>query len=131
MDANQLRSTFLEFFAERAHDRVPSASLVSRDPSIMFTIAGMVPFIPYFIGENQPPWPRATSVQKCFRTVDIDNVGESARHDTFFEMLGNFSFGDYFKERAIPLAWELVTEVLGVDGDRVWVTVHDSDDAAA
>src|ERR1039458_9427095 len=131
MDANQLRSSFLGFFAERAHQVVPSASLVPRDPSVLFTIAGMVPFKPYFTGENQAPWPRATAVQKCFRTVDIDNVGASARHDTFFEMLGNFSFGDYFKERAIPLAWELVTEVLGIEPDQLWVTVHESDDEAA
>ncbi|HXR54150.1 MAG TPA: alanine--tRNA ligase [Acidimicrobiales bacterium] len=130
MDANQLRSSFLGFFAERAHQLVPSASLVPRDPSVLFTIAGMVPFKPYFTGENQAPWPRAAAVQKCFRTVDIDNVGASASHDTFFEMLGNFSFGDYFKERAIPLAWELVTEVLGIDAERLWVTVHESDDEA-
>jgi len=131
MDANQLRSSFLGFFAERAHQLVPSASLVPRDPSVLFTIAGMVPFKPYFTGENQAPWPRAAAVQKCFRTVDIDNVGASASHDTFFEMLGNFSFGDYFKERAIPLAWELVTEVLGIDAERLWVTVHVSDNEAA
>jgi alanyl-tRNA synthetase len=131
MDANQLRSSFLGFFIERDHELVPSASLVPRDPSVLFTIAGMVPFKPYFTGENQAPWARATAVQKCFRTVDIDNVGASARHDTFFEMLGNFSFGDYFKDRAIPLAWEFVTEVLGIDTDRLWITVHESDDEAA
>jgi len=131
MDANQLRSSFLGFFADRDHQLVPSASLVPRDPSVLFTIAGMVPFKPYFTGENLAPWPRATAVQKCFRTVDIDLVGVSARHDTFFEMLGNFSFGDYFKERAIPLAWEFTTEVLGIDPERVWVTVHESDDEAA
>src|SRR5579872_1063943 len=131
MDANQLRSSFLGFFEEREHQRVPSASLIPRDPTVMFTIAGMIPFKPYFTGENQAPWPRATAVQKCFRTVDIDNVGASPRHDTFFEMLGNFSFGDYFKERAIPYAWEFVTEVLGLDPDRLWVTVHESDTDAA
>ncbi len=131
MDANQLRSSFLGFFAAREHTLVPSASLIPRDPTIMFTIAGMVPFKPYFTRENQPPWPRATSVQKCFRTVDIDNVGVSESHDTFFEMLGNFSFGDYFKERAIPLAWEFVTEVLGIDQDLLWITVHETDDEAA
>jgi alanyl-tRNA synthetase len=130
MDADQLRSRFLGYFAERDHHRVPSASLVPRDPSVMFTIAGMVQFKPYLTREMQPPWPRATSVQKCFRTVDIDNVGVSARHDTFFEMLGNFSFGDYFKERAIPLAFEFVTEVLGLDPGRIWVTVHETDDDA-
>jgi alanyl-tRNA synthetase len=131
MDANQLRSSFLRFFVDRDHTLVPSASLVPRDPSVLFTIAGMVQFKPYFTGENQAPWPRATAVQKCFRTVDIDNVGQSARHDTFFEMLGNFSFGDYFKELAIPLAWEFTTEILGIDPERIWVTVHESDDEAA
>ncbi len=127
MDANQLRSSFLDFFVRRDHHLVASAPLVPRDPSILFTIAGMVPFKPYFTRENQPPWPRATSAQKCFRTVDIDLVGASPRHDTFFEMLGNFSFGDYFKERAIPLAYEFVTEVLGLELDRLWVTVHERD----
>ncbi len=127
MDANQLRSSFLEFFVRRGHQLVPSAPLVPRDPSILFTIAGMVPFKPYFTREMQPPWPRAVSAQKCFRTVDIDLVGASPRHSTFFEMLGNFSFGDYFKERAIPLAYEFVTEVLGIEADRLWVTVHRDD----
>ncbi|MGH8996332.1 MAG: alanine--tRNA ligase [Acidimicrobiales bacterium] len=130
MNANQLRSSFLEFFASRDHQLVASASLVPRDPSVMFTIAGMIPFKPYFTGEHPAPWPRATAVQKCFRTNDIDNVGASASHDTFFEMLGNFSFGDYFKERAIPLAWEFVTEVLGIDSDRLWASVHHSDGEA-
>jgi len=127
MDANQLRSSFLDFFVQRGHQLVPSASLVPRDPSILFTIAGMVPFKPYFTKEMQPPWPRAVSAQKCFRTVDIDLVGTSPRHTTFFEMLGNFSFGDYFKERAIPLAYEFVTDVLGIEPDRLWVTVHEQD----
>jgi len=130
MDANQLRSTFTGFFAERGHTIVPSASLVPNDPTVLFTIAGMVPFKPYFLGEDSAPWPRATSVQKCFRTVDIDIIGTDQRHCTFFEMLGNFSFGDYFKETAIPLAWELLTEVLGVDGERLWVTVFETDDEA-
>ncbi len=131
MHANQLRSSFLDFFASREHTLVPSASLIPRDPTVMFTIAGMVPFKPYLTRELQPPWPRATSVQKCFRTVDIDLVGVSERHDTFFEMLGNFSFGDYFKERAIPLAWEFVTETLGIDPELLWITVHETDDEAA
>jgi alanyl-tRNA synthetase len=130
-DADQLRSEFTRFFTERGHVAVPSASLIPHDPTVLFTIAGMVPFKPYFVGDERPPWPRATSVQKCFRTLDIDIVGTTHRHCTFFEMLGNFSFGDYFKAEAIPFAWELVTEVLGLDGDRLWVTVHESDDDAA
>ncbi len=131
VDANELRAAFTGFFAARDHEVVPSASLIPHDPTVLFTIAGMVPFKPYFLGDEPAPWPRATTVQKCFRTNDIDVVGHTARHCTFFEMLGNFSFGDYFKERAIPLAWELVTDVLGVDGERLWITVHHSDDEAA
>jgi alanyl-tRNA synthetase len=130
MNADQLRLAFTGYFADRGHTVVPSASLVPHDPSVLFTIAGMVPFKPYFVGDDQAPWPRATSVQKCFRTVDIEIVGTTRRHCTFFEMLGNFSFGDYFKADAIPFAWELLTEHLGIDGDRLWVTVHEDDDEA-
>ncbi len=130
MDANGLRAAFTRFFADRGHAVVPSASLIPHDPTVLFTIAGMVPFKPYFLGEETPPWPRATSIQKCFRTPDIDIIGTDTYHCTFFEMLGNFSFGDYFKADAIPLAWELLTEVFGLDGDRLWVTVHESDDEA-
>ena len=129
-NADDLREAFLRFFTERGHVVVPSASLIPHDPSVLFTIAGMVPFKPFFVGDESPPWPRATSVQKCFRTLDIEVVGTTQRHCTFFEMLGNFSFGDYFKADAIPYAWELVTEVLGIDGDRLWITVHESDDEA-
>jgi alanyl-tRNA synthetase len=129
-DADQLRSAFTQFFIERGHVPVPSAPLIPQDPSVLFTIAGMVPFKPFFLGNEVPPWKRATSVQKCFRTVDIDIVGTTQRHCTFFEMLGNFSFGDYFKADAIPFAWELVTGVLGIDGDRLWITVYESDDEA-
>jgi len=131
MDANQLRAAFTGYFASKGHEVVPSASLIPHDPSVLFTIAGMVPFKPYFLGDEVAPWPRATSVQKCFRTLDIDVVGSTSRHGTFFEMLGNFSFGDYFKQEAIPYAWELITDVLGIDAERLWVTVHESDDVAA
>ncbi|HEY5109015.1 MAG TPA: alanine--tRNA ligase, partial [Acidimicrobiales bacterium] len=129
-DADHLRDAFTRFFVERGHTAVASASLIPHDPTVLFTIAGMVPFKPFFLGDETPPWRRATSVQKCFRTVDIDIVGTTLRHCTFFEMLGNFSFGDYFKSDAIPFAWELVTEVLGIDGDRLWVTVYETDDEA-
>jgi alanyl-tRNA synthetase len=129
--AQQLREAFTGFFAARGHAVVPSASLVPADPTVMFTIAGMVPFKPYFLGTEPAPWPRATSVQKCFRTVDIEIVGSTERHCTFFEMLGNFSFGDYFKHEAIAYAWQLVTEVLGIDPERLWATVHEHDDEAA
>ena len=130
MDANGLRAAFTRFFADRGHSVVPSASLIPHDPSVLFTIAGMVPFKPYFVGEEPAPWPRATSIQKCFRTPDIEIIGTDTYHCTFFEMLGNFSFGDYFKAEAIPMAWELLTEVFGLDGDRLWVTVHESDEEA-
>jgi alanyl-tRNA synthetase len=130
MDADELRAAFTRFFTDRGHVAVPSASLIPHDPSVLFTIAGMVPFKPYFVGDEAAPWKRATSIQKCFRTPDIDIIGTDTYHCTFFEMLGNFSFGDYFKEEAIPMAWELLTEVFGLDGDRLWVTVHESDDEA-
>jgi alanyl-tRNA synthetase len=131
MDANGVRHAFSRFFEERGHVTVPSASLIPHDPTVLFTIAGMVPFKPYFLGEERPPHPRMTTVQKCFRANDIDLIGTTSRHCTFFEMLGNFSFGDYFKEDAIRYAWDLVTEVFGLDGERIWVTVHESDDEAA
>src|ERR1700728_4181479 len=130
MDANGLRAAFTRYFAERGHRAVPSASLIPHDPSVLFTIAGMVPFKPYFTGEEPAPWPRATSIQKCFRTPDIEIIGTDTYHCTFFEMLGNFSCGDYFKAEAIPMAWELLTEVFGIDGDRLWITVLDGDDEA-
>lgn len=131
LDANGLRQAFTRFFVERQHLALPGASLVPNDPSLMFTIAGMVPFKPYFLGEQTPPAPRITTIQPSFRMVDIDLIGTTSRHATFFEMLGNFSFGDYFKDLAIPFAWEFVTEVLGFDPDRLWVTVHEGDEDAA
>ncbi|HVI18588.1 MAG TPA: alanine--tRNA ligase-related protein, partial [Gaiellales bacterium] len=105
MQTAEIRRRFLEHFAQREHTVVPSASLVSPDPSLLFTVAGMVPFIPYLTGREPAPFPRATSVQKCVRTLDIEEVGKTTRHGTFFQMNGNFSFGDYFKEGAIQYAW--------------------------
>jgi alanyl-tRNA synthetase len=135
MTANELRRAFLQFFEERGHVVVPSASLIPHDPDLLFTVAGMVPFKPYFLGEEQPPYPRATSVQKCVRAggkdSDLEEVGRDDSHLSFFEMLGNFSFGDYFKHEAIPLAWDMVTNLFGLDPDQLWVTVHTSDDEAA
>lgn len=134
MTAAELRRAFTEFFGERDHQLIPSASLIPHDQTLLFVNSGMVPFKPYFVGEEIPSHPRAVSVQKCVRAGgkhnDLDEVGRTSRHLTFFEMLGNFSFGDYFKEKAIPQAWEFFTEVLGLDADRLWVTVHLSDDDA-
>ncbi len=134
LTANELRRTFTGFFADRDHTIVPSASVIPHDPTVLFTVAGMVPFKPYFTGDEVPPYKRATSIQKCIRAGgkhnDLDDVGRTARHLVFFEMMGNFSFGDYFKADAIPFAWELYTEVLGLDPDRMWITVHTTDDEA-
>jgi alanyl-tRNA synthetase len=131
MNTNDIRSTFLEFFASNDHTPVPSASLIPVDPSLLLTVAGMVPFKSYLLGEETPPYLRAVSSQKCIRTADLDILGTTARHVSFFEMLGNFSFGDYFKERAISLHYELVTEKFGIDPELLWFTVHDDDDEAA
>jgi alanyl-tRNA synthetase len=130
MTSDEIRERFLSFFEERAHLRVPSASLVpsAHDPSALFTVAGMHPLKPYFLGQEKPPAPRLTSCQKSFRTVDIDNVGNTGRHLTFFEMLGNFSFGDYFKREAIGYAWELSREVFGFAAEDIWVTVFEGDE---
>src|SRR5260221_11969677 len=108
MDSADIRERFLAFYADRGHDRVPSASTVADDPTLLLTNAGMAPFKPYFLGQLAPPWKRATSVQKCVRTPDIEVVGTTSRHVTFFEMAGNFGFGDYFKDMPIPFAWQLL-----------------------
>lgn len=135
MRTSEIRSRWLDYFASQGHEIRPSVSLVSPEPSILFTVAGMVPFIPYILGTEQAPWPRAASVQKCIRTNDIDNVGRTTRHGTFFQMNGNFSFGDYFKEGAISYAWDLLTGPqsegkYGLDGDRLWMTIWEKDEVS-
>ena len=135
MQTAEIHRRWLTYFGDRGHTIVPSASLVSDDPTLLFTVAGMVPFIPYLSGLVPAPFPRATSVQKCIRTLDIEEVGKTPRHGTFFQMNGNFSFGDYFKEQAIEYAWELLTSSesdggLGFDEKDLWVTVYKDDDEA-
>ncbi|HEV2375570.1 MAG TPA: alanine--tRNA ligase [Streptosporangiaceae bacterium] len=136
MESAEIVRRFLAFFERRGHTIVPSASLVLDDPNLMFVIAGMVPFIPYFTGQQTPPWRRVADVQKCIRTLDIEEVGKTTRHGTFFQMLGNWSFGDYFKKEAIVWAWELLTSAESEGGfafppDRLWATVLYGDDEAA
>jgi alanyl-tRNA synthetase len=134
MTANQLRRSWIDFFAAKGHTEVASGSLIPHDPTVLFTVAGMVPFKPYFTGDEAAPYKRAVTSQKCVRAGgkhnDLDDVGRTARHLVFFEMLGNFSFGDYFKADAIPFAWDFSTNVLGFDPEKLWVTVHTSDDEA-
>ncbi|MCH1447603.1 MAG: alanine--tRNA ligase-related protein, partial [Candidatus Nanopelagicales bacterium] len=135
MESAEIRTRFLKYFADNGHEIVPSASLLLDDPTLLFVNAGMVPFKPYFLGEAPPPYPRATSAQKVVRTLDIEEVGKTTRHASFFQMAGNFSFGDYFKEGAIPFAWELLTKPVadggyGFDESRLWVTVYLDDDEA-
>ncbi|MGW1890752.1 alanine--tRNA ligase [Streptomyces sp. NPDC002004] len=135
MESAEIRRRWLRFFEERGHTVVPSASLIADDPTLLLVPAGMVPFKPYFLGEVKPPYPRATSVQKCVRTPDIEEVGKTTRHGTFFQMCGNFSFGDYFKEGAIKYAWELLTASqdqggYGLEPEKLWITVYEEDDEA-
>ncbi|WP_115790552.1 alanine--tRNA ligase [Arthrobacter silvisoli] len=135
MKSQEITKRWVDFFVSKGHTAVPSASLVSSDPSLLFTVAGMVPFIPYLTAREEPPFTRATSVQKCIRTGDIEEVGKTARHGTFFQMCGNFSFGDYFKEDAIKFAFELLTKSVddggyGLPAERLWVTVYEEDDEA-
>ncbi|WP_062357385.1 alanine--tRNA ligase [Herbidospora yilanensis] len=135
MESAEIVRRFLRFFEERGHTVVPSASLVAEDPTLLLVNAGMVPFKPYFLGQQKPPYKRAASAQKVIRTLDIDEVGKTTRHASFFQMLGNFSFGDYFKEQAIPFAWELLTNPVAAGGfgfpeEKMWVTVYLDDDEA-
>ncbi len=130
LTGSQIRHRFLQFYAQQNHHILPSASLVPEDPTVLLTIAGMLPFKPIFLGQKPPEFPRATTSQKCIRTNDIENVGRTARHHTFFEMLGNFSFGDYFKEQAIKWAWELSTEVYQLSPKNIVVSVFEQDDEA-
>lgn len=131
MTGNEIREKFLKFFQERGHLMLPSASLIPQDdPTLLIIGAGMAPFKPFFTGKMKPPSPRITTCQKCVRTGDIENVGRTARHHTYFEMLGNFSFGDYFKKEVIPWSWEFITKELGIPAEKLWVTIHTKDDEA-
>ncbi|OBI48100.1 alanine--tRNA ligase [Mycobacterium kyorinense] len=136
MQTHEIRKRFLDHFVKAGHTEVPSASVILDDPNLLFVNAGMVQFVPFFLGQRTPPYPTATSIQKCIRTPDIDEVGITTRHNTFFQMAGNFSFGDYFKRGAIELAWSLLTNSIadggyGFDPERMWATVYFDDDEAA
>ena len=135
MQTHEIRKRFLDHFVNAGHTEVRSASVILDDPNLLFVNAGMVQFVPYFLGQQKPPWDRATSVQKCIRTPDIDEVGITTRHNTFFQMAGNFSFGDYFKKGAIEFAWTLLTNPqdqggYGFDPETLWATVYLDDDEA-
>ena len=135
MESAEIARRFLAYFKQQGHAIVPSARLVADDPTVLFVIAGMQPFKPYLLGQQTPPWKRAADVQKCVRTLDIEEVGKTTRHATFFQMLGNWSFGDYFKEGAIRYAWELLTKSeadggFGFPESKLWATVLHGDDEA-
>lgn len=131
LTGNELRQKFLDFFAQRGHMILPSASLIPHDdPTLLLIGAGMAPFKPFFTGKMKPPSPRIATCQKCVRTGDIENVGKTARHHTYFEMLGNFSFGDYFKKEIIPWSWEFLTQELEIPAEKLWITIHTKDDEA-
>ena len=128
---NEIREKYLKFFESKGHLRLPSFSLVPvNDTSLLLINSGMAPLKPYFVGKEVPPKKRVTTCQKCIRTPDIENVGKTARHGTFFEMLGNFSFGDYFKKEATSWAWEFITKELALPIDRLWVSIYEDDDDA-
>ncbi|WP_264916625.1 alanine--tRNA ligase-related protein, partial [Mycobacterium kiyosense] len=136
MQTHEIRKRFLDHFVKAGHTEVPSASVILDDPNLLFVNAGMVQFVPFFLGQRTPPYATATSIQKCIRTPDIDEVGITTRHNTFFQMAGNFSFGDYFKRGAIELAWALLTNPVtdggyGLDPEKLWATVYLDDDEAA
>ncbi len=130
MTGNELRKSFIDFFKSKEHKHFESASLIPDDKSLLLTVAGMVPFKPFFLGEKEAPFKRITTYQKCIRTNDLENVGRTPRHHTFFEMLGNFSFGDYFKKESIEWSWEYITKVLKLEEDRLWISVFETDDEA-
>lgn len=130
LTGNEIRKKFIEFFESKNHKHFESASLIPDDPTLLLTVAGMVPFKSFFLGQKPAPTPRVTTFQKCIRTNDLENVGKTARHHTFFEMLGNFSFGDYFKKEAISWSFEFITEILGIEKEKLWVSVFETDDEA-